>query len=75
MTPGMLMVISGIVLVVSILVTVGNFANMANKMMQGEPSLTGSRFMVHCFGGIAIGISTLALVGGFIWFLLEKFAK
>jgi hypothetical protein len=71
MTPGILMLISAVVLIVAFLAVGVNFVKFFK-----DPSrlLEGKGVMFHLIGGMIASLATFALIGGFIWFLVEKLA-
>lgn len=66
MTAGLLMAIGSVVLVVGLVMIIVNFGKAAKNVMNME---------VDSFAKRMISRGGLVLLGGFIWFLLEKFAK
>jgi len=74
MTPGVLMAISGILFGVFLIVL---FVNFFMLMGRSERSFEMPRinFILHGVLGMLTGISFLGLVGGFVWFLVDKYAS
>ena len=70
MTPGTLMLWSGIAFVVGLVIVIVNFAGII-----GDRKLSGGGVFVHLFVGAITGCGFLGLVGGFVWFLIDKFTK
>lgn len=75
MTAGLLMSIGGVMLLIGIIVVVVNFGKAAKNVMNMEVESFAKRMIPHLLGGLVASGGGIALLGGFIWFLLEKFAK
>ena len=73
MTPGTLMIISGILFGVFLVALFANFFLLMGKAERSF-SMPGINFMLHGVLGVLTGISFLGLVGGFVWFLVDKYA-
>ncbi len=72
MTPAILMLVAGSILVLTLVVNITNFA----KIFKDPSSLfEGRGVMVHLVSGMIASISAMALIGGFIWFLVERLAS
>lgn len=69
MTPVTLMICSASAFVVGVAVVL---FNMMLMMRGGKPS--GIWFLVHALFGILCACASTGLVGGFIWFLVDKYA-
>ena len=70
-----MMLVGGIVLVVFGLVTLLNFISMFGSMKdRGFEGMKG-KIAIHVLAPFASGIGGLSLLGGFIWFLIDKYAK
>jgi hypothetical protein len=61
---------SGVILFFAVIVLIGNFSRIAGNM-----KLDGPGMFVHLMAGFVTAGSFLALAGGFIWFLVDKYAK
>jgi hypothetical protein len=75
MSAGLLMVVGAVMLVVGSLVTVVNFYGAAKNVMRMEVDSFVKRMLPHLLGGLMASAGMLSLIGGFVWFLLEKYAK
>ena len=70
MTPTSMMLYGGIAAVVGFLIAGFNMI----RMMGNHRKMGGGSFMVHLlFGGI-MSVGGLCAIGGFIWFLVDKYA-
>lgn len=72
MTPGLLMLIAGVVFVCALIVLLVNFARIAK-----DPSimLEGKGTTLHLVSGAVTSVSGLVLIAGFVWFLVERVAR
>jgi len=69
MTPGAMMGYCAIGFVVGLAAVIFNIA----AAMKGN--LGGGTIIRHLIGGLITGVSGFGVIGGFIWFLVEKLAK
>lgn len=70
MTPGILMLVSGVLLVIFGLITIVNFLSFL-KLEQSFSEMK-AKAGAHLLCGLATALSFLALAGGFVWFLVEQ---
>lgn len=71
MTPGLLMILGIIAIVVGIIGAVLNFFVFAKRTLNDfTPGSFGLVAVLHIFCGLLYGGGMLTLIGGFIWFLV-----
>lgn len=75
MTPGLLMLLGGGAIIIAIIGAIINFLVIAKRATHGEVGFGGFGFamVVHIICGLFSGGGVLALIGGFIWFLLKEY--
>ena len=72
----MMMTICGITFAISIIIAAVNFFLMFRTMgLQKPVSWDGGRVLVHIIFGLLSAISGLGLLGGFFWFLIDRYSK
>jgi len=69
----MMMLVGGAVMVVFGVVAILNFASMFGSLH--KDGIKKNNIMVHFLAPFIAGLGSLSLVGGFIWFILEKYVK
>ena len=73
MTPISMMLYFGIAATVGFLVAGYNMLNMiAGGMMRGK--LRGHQFVIHILFAGLMAVGILGVIGGFVWFLIDKYA-